>query len=197
MDQIFNPFFTTKAVGQGTGLGLSISDGIIRAHGGSIEVKSVQGEGATFRIELPLIKPPVVGGEPRSPVASVIARPQMILVVDDERPIRSALATFLTSGGHTVNAVGTAAEAMAVLATRRFDLVLLDLRLPDSSGESLYERIREMDPAQAKCVVFLTGDLHNESVRVFIASTGRRSLGKPFRLEEVGHLLLDGPQRVR
>ena len=197
MDQIFNPFFTTKAVGQGTGLGLSISDGIVRAHGGSIEVESVQGEGATFTIELPLIKPPVIEGEPRSPAASVIARPQMILVVDDERPIRSALATFLTSGGHTVNAVGTGAEAMAALATRRYDLILLDLRLPDSSGERLYERIREMDPAQAKGVVFLTGDLHNESVRVFIASTGRRSLGKPFRLEEVGHLLLDGPQRVR
>ena len=56
-DQIFNPFFTTKGVGEGTGLGLSISDGIVREHGGRIRVDSVPGSGASFIVELPLVDP--------------------------------------------------------------------------------------------------------------------------------------------
>jgi len=58
VDQIFNPFFTTKAVGKGTGLGLSISDGIVREHGGRIEVRTKANEGASFIVELPLVAPP-------------------------------------------------------------------------------------------------------------------------------------------
>ena len=199
IDQIFNPFFTTKPVGQGTGLGLSISDGIIRAHGGTIRVTSTPGAGAEFTIELPVIEPPMLAGDESAESAATpapVARPRVVLVVDDERPIRSALTTFLSSAGHIVIAVETSAEAMSALATRRFDLVLLDMHLPDGTGEDLYERILQMDPAQAKKVVFLTGDMHEASAKDYVASTGRRSLGKPFRLEDVGHLLIDDEANV-
>jgi signal transduction histidine kinase len=57
LEQIFNPFFTTKSVGDGTGLGLSISDGIVRGHGGRIRVESEPGKGATFIVELPYTEP--------------------------------------------------------------------------------------------------------------------------------------------
>ncbi len=58
LDRIFNPFYTTKPVGEGTGLGLSISDGIVREHGGQITVHTAPGQGATFNVELPIVPPP-------------------------------------------------------------------------------------------------------------------------------------------
>ena len=190
-DQIFNPFFTTKPVGQGTGLGLSISDGIVREHGGRIRVTSRPGEGATFVVELPWVR--ATDGTPEGGVE----RPQRsqahsILIVDDEPAIRSALSGFLASAGHIVEAVGTGAEGIERLRHRRYDAVLLDLRMPDMSGDAVYSEVQRCDPEQAARIVFITGDLQSESARAFIRASGRPCLRKPFMLEEVASVLFDG-----
>jgi two-component system NtrC family sensor kinase len=83
VNRIFNPFFTTKPVGEGTGLGLSISDGIVREHGGRIRVESQLGRGATFLVELPLVPPPD-GDVEQMPV--VETPPARVLYVDHDRP---------------------------------------------------------------------------------------------------------------
>src|SRR5205807_5121130 len=94
VQRIFNPFFTTKPVGEGTGLGLSISDGIVREHGGRIRVESTPGEGATFIVELPHVSPPACEVVILDPppidrcVSAASAGAKRLLLVEDEAPIR-------------------------------------------------------------------------------------------------------------
>jgi two-component system NtrC family sensor kinase len=194
LGRIFNPFFTTKPVGQGTGLGLSISDGIVREHGGRIRVESEPGAGATFVVEIPLLAPPA----PPAADPHVGARPtgesRSVLVVDDEPSIRSALTSYLASAGHRPVAVASGEEALAALERQRFDLVLLDFRMADMSGDAVYERMHARDPDQASRVMFLTGDVQSESAREFIRATGRPCLNKPFMLDELARALVgDAP----
>ncbi|MEP6617892.1 MAG: PAS domain S-box protein [bacterium] len=188
-DRIFNPFFTTKPVGQGTGLGLSISDGIIREHGGRIRVESTLGGGATFIVEMPLIAPPVPVDRPAAPVpvADVVSR--RMLVVDDEPAMRAVMSGFLKSLGHEVSVAATANEARAHLATTEYDVVLLDLRMPDAGGEALYRELSERDPRHAGRVVFVTGDLQSEDAQRFLRDAGRPVVGKPFQLDDLAAVL--------
>jgi PAS domain S-box-containing protein len=188
-DRIFNPFYTTKPVGQGTGLGLSISDGIVREHGGQIRVDSQSGEGATFLVELPLLTAAPQArpaAEPRPPVAAPGRR---MLVVDDEAAMRSAISTFLTTLGHAVTAASSVVEARALLDANEYDVVLLDLRMADLGGDTLYEELRDRDPRHARRVVFVTGDVQSDQARRFLARAGRPVVGKPFQLDELATVL--------
>ncbi|MBA3890656.1 MAG: PAS domain S-box protein [Gemmatimonadaceae bacterium] len=190
LGRVFNPFFTTKGVGKGTGLGLSISHGIIREHGGRIRAESAGGEGATFTIELPHVPPPEQEEAPEQPAgASSNAPARRILVVDDEPAIRSVLTTFLTSLGHEVEAFGSGRDALARAAVADFDRVLLDLRMPDMSGDAVFAELQAMDPALASRVVFVTGDLQSQATRRFLDSTGRPVLTKPFLLDDLAALV--------
>ena len=184
-DRIFNPFFTTKPVGQGTGLGLSISDGIIREHGGRIRVESTLGGGATFIVELPLVPPPERAASVVSPMSAPDTTPRRMLVVDDEPAMRSVISGFLTSIGHVVSVAANAGEARAHLATTEYDVVLLDLRMPEVGGETLFRELRECDARHARRVVFVTGDLQSEEVLRFLHETGQPVVAKPFQLDDL------------
>jgi two-component system NtrC family sensor kinase len=188
-DRIFNPFYTTKPVGQGTGLGLSISDGIVREHGGHLRVESQPGGGATFLIELPLVTAARPGRERAADRPSTAAGSRRMLVVDDEAAMRSAIATFLTSLGHRVTSVASGLEARALLDANEYDVVLLDLRMADLGGDTLYDELRDRDPRHASRVVFVTGDVQSEAARHFLARAGRPVVGKPFQLDELAVVL--------
>jgi two-component system NtrC family sensor kinase len=189
LDQIFNPFFTTKPVGEGTGLGLSISDAIVREHGGQIRVTSKVGEGATFTVELPIVHAPAprTGETPVAPVRSTA--PRTMLIVDDEPALRAALSLYLEREGHTVDAVASGREALEHARSRRYDAILLDLRMPDMSGDLVFEELQASDPEHAARVVFATGDADNEAARSFLDQSGRPWIVKPFALEDVAELL--------
>ena len=192
IDRVFNPFYTTKGVGKGTGLGLSVSDGIVREHGGSIRVESNE-RGAAFIIDLPIIAPP--GAETQDAIEHQMpaggTRPLTMLVVDDEPAIRSAIVRYFAGLGHTVDAAATGAEAYALFDSRRYDAVLLDLRMPDTSGDAIYRDLVENDPAHAERVIFLTGDVQSGSTQEFIEASGRVSVMKPFSFDELTRVVME------
>jgi two-component system NtrC family sensor kinase len=150
----------------------------------------VPGWGAAFVIELPYVAPPGssesnITGAPTAP-----ALPRHLLVVDDEPAIRGAVTAYLRSLGHAVDAVGSGREALALVAQRQYDAVLLDLRMPDMSGDAFYGELIRRAPLVAERVVFLTGDTQSESARGFLESTGRPTISKPFLLDELAAVLL-------
>jgi len=184
LDKIFNPFFTTKDVGDGTGLGLSICHGIITQHNGRIYAESELGKGATFVIEIPMVAKPAQPGkaeeikkEPRKP------RGAKILVVDDEVAILVFLKRLLTEWGHSVETINNANKALERLKTERYSLILLDIKLPGMSGIELYHHIEETVPALTRRVIFITGDIMQGATHSFLEKTGVPHITKPIDIE--------------
>jgi two-component system, NtrC family, sensor kinase len=179
LERIFNPFFTTKPTGSGTGLGLSISLGIVREHEGRIWAENAA-QGARFVIELPIVAPRTTGDYPAVPPAVPVTDRLHILVIDDEASVRVALQRYLSSRGHEVETTASGKEALARMREDAFDAVIVDMRMPDLSGEQLFQELKARDESYAERVIFTTGQLVDDSVRSFLASTGRPCVPKPF-----------------
>ena len=182
--KVFDPFYTTKPVGKGTGLGLSVAHGIVAMHGGRIWLEE-GGPGATFVMEIP-VKPGPATTAPPAPI-----RPPSggrVLVVDDETQVAEVLADLLAEIGFGVTVTHSAAEARRVLAEKTFDLVALDLVMPDEGGADLWRWLTREMPEVAKKVVFVTGNI-DPTMQQFIASTGRPSLAKPYTLTALQELV--------
>jgi two-component system NtrC family sensor kinase len=113
-----------------------------------------------------------------------------MLVVDDEPAIRSAIVRYFAGLGHIVDAAATGAEAYALIESRRYDVLLLDLRMPDMSGDAIYRDLLERDPTHASRVIFLTGDFQSDSTQRFIQESGRASVIKPFTFDELTRTVL-------
>jgi two-component system NtrC family sensor kinase len=188
MNQIFNPFFTTKPIGKGTGLGLSISLGIVSQHGGRMWAENVA-HGARFTVELPMVACDtgtaplrVVSGTARPRAASALR----VLVADDEDALRTALDRFLSAAGHSVVTVGSGSEAIwRAEGDEQFDVVLLDLRMPDVSGREVFERWQEERPELSDRVIFLSGDIVSTELQAFLRGTGRPFIAKPFEFSAI------------
>src|SRR5438034_5374164 len=189
IERIFNPFFTTKPTGSGTGLGLSISLGIVREHEGRIWAENAPQGGARVVVELPIVAPRGTGEfQTSQPTHSVTDRLR-VLVVDDEASVRVALQRYLSSRGHEVETTASGREALARMREDAFDAVIIEKRLPDVSGEQLCCELKARDPSYAERVIFTTGQLVDDSVRTFLASTGRPCVPKPFEFSAFDQVL--------
>jgi len=191
LGRIFDPFFTTKPSGEGTGLGLSLSIGIVEAHGGRMEVENLPGSGARFTVTLPI-------GEKTEPVETPVIEPPTtasrrarILIVDDEEPLREILSEILGALGHEVENVATGRESIASLQRQAFDLVILDLRLPDIDGKEVWQWILSRDPDLSSRVVFITGDIMSTDTEEFLRTAERPVLTKPLSMEQVQRVVLE------
>lgn len=113
-----------------------------------------------------------------------------VLVVDDEPAIRTAVARYLGSLGHLVDVAASGREALERLRSRSFDLILLDLRMPDMAGDALYRELIARDAAHAGRIVFITGeDAASPATQSFLQASGRPVIGKPFSLDDLRRAL--------
>jgi PAS domain S-box-containing protein len=186
LEKIFDPFFTTRQVGQGTGLGLSVCYGIVLQHGGRIYAESKSGKGALFIVELPMI---TEDKQLQLPETDVSERNKSsgvrILVVDDERIVREFISKALTQEGHQIETVDNAIDALKMVKDKKYRIILLDIKMPGMSGIELYKRFQKMDPALARRVVFITGDVMGARTLAFLAKAKSPYINKPFDGEQL------------
>ncbi|MBI3327354.1 MAG: response regulator, partial [Nitrospinae bacterium] len=187
--KIFEPFFTTKPQGVGTGLGLPLCQGIIEGHGGVIRVVSQPGQGAMFRIELPMNAPLQVIPQAQTPEPLPTIQGKAILVVDDESEVAGVLAEILSMEGHQVETATSGLLAWDLLQERPFDLILSDLRMPGLDGPGLYQRLEQHYPWLCRKVIFLTGDTLRPETRELLERSAAPMLNKPFAFEEVRRIV--------
>jgi PAS domain S-box-containing protein len=180
--RIFDPFYTTKAVGKGTGLGLSICYGIIKEHGGEIHVRNSSSRGATFTVTLPL---QTVAAPQRNTDLPPVERAIVgtVLLVDQEEALLQVEQQVLLSAGASVKLARSAQEAIEILKGNLIDAVVADINIPgEISAIDLYRWVQENHPELAARVVFTasdTGHARPDAFREF----RRPILAKPFPIE--------------
>jgi PAS domain S-box-containing protein len=186
LERIFDPFFTTRQVGQGTGLGLSVCYGIVSEHNGRIFAESKPGKGATFIVELPIISEDkqLQFPEPAAPEQQKVTGAQ-ILVVDDEPMVREFIRKVLTEDGHRVDIVDSAEDALEIVKSKTYRIILLDIKMPGMSGIELYKRFQKISPALARRVVFVTGDVMGARTMAFLSKAKAPYITKPFDAKQL------------
>jgi signal transduction histidine kinase/FixJ family two-component response regulator len=191
--RVFDPFFTTKAAGVGTGLGLSIVYGIVHEHGGEISLETRPGQGAKFRIELPVAGPQLVSAPaataeeelPLSSLRALVRTGKRILVVEDEPTVAQLIADVMRDEGHFVETVLDSREALARIAQQAFQLVICDLRMPHLDGQAFYRALVQAESPLKDHIVIVTGDTLAPHTQEFLDRSHLPYVAKPFLVEEL------------
>ncbi|HTK82983.1 MAG TPA: PAS domain S-box protein [Bacteroidota bacterium] len=148
IDKIFEPFYTTKEVGKGTGLGLSTVLGIIKSHGGFVNVYSEVGKGARFKVYLPALETAEVENAIKQLSILPNGNGELVLVVDDEPAIREVNKVMLEEHGYRVMTASDGPEALALGAQHKgkIDIVITDMMMPFMDGPATIRALRKLDP---------------------------------------------------
>lgn len=194
IEHVFDPFFTTREVGQGSGMGLAVAHGIVAEHGGAIAVESRVGRGTTFSVFLPRAPQETIE-EAEEEVAGLPGGTERILLVDDEAALVITTKRILERLGYGVTAMTSSLDALELFrrAPRDYALVLTDLTMPHLSGDRLAAAVTAVRPDIP--VILATGyadavdseRLQQCGVKAFIP--------KPFRKQDLARtvrMILDG-----
>ncbi len=198
IDRIFEPFFTTKEVGKGTGLGLSTVLGIVKSHGGFVNVYSEEGTGTQFKVYLP-----AQAGQKEREETSLTqtmmprGKGELILLVDDEAGVREIAKKTLVRFGYRVIEAPNGAEAVALYAQHQRDiaLVLTDVSMPIMDGVALLAALQSFDPDVR--VLISSGLPVNAGVAKAMESGATRFVSKPYTAERLLRSVYEEIHRVR
>jgi two-component system NtrC family sensor kinase len=189
LPQIFEPFFSTKGE-EGTGLGLAICRDLVAAHQGRITAKPGQSTGTTMVVELPSLSDrPSVPATPETPAVASPTGCGRMLVVDDEPDIAELIANLLRRRGYDAEPVHSGAVALARARIHDFHGIVTDVRMPEMSGEELWQALRRERPALARRTIFMTGDHADTVLAATLEATSQPCLTKPFGADELDEAL--------
>ena len=189
MERIFDPFFTTKGMSKSTGLGLACAYGIIKAHGGYIDVDSKKGRGTTFQIYLPASEK---RGEEAFKSAKQIAEGGgAILLVDDEPMVLDVSLQLLKALGYTVLEAKGGREAVEIYQKNKdnIDMVVLDMIMPVVGGGETYDRMKEINPDIK--VLLSSGYSIDGEAREILDRGCDGFIQKPFNIKELSQEIRD------
>jgi two-component system cell cycle sensor histidine kinase/response regulator CckA len=188
LERIFDPFFTTKARGKGTGLGLSMVFGIVKNHGGCVDVRSEAGAGSVFRVFLP----ESAEGSTKEKAALDRSLPRgrgRILLVDDQEAVLEVAKDMLEALGYEVLTAVDGLEGVSRYRDlwREVDLVILDMVMPNLSGGDCFRRMKEINPKAR--VVLSSGYSMDGSIQEVMNDGILAFIQKPYRLEELSRVV--------
>jgi len=209
--RIFDPFFTTKPPGIGTGLGLAVVLGIVREHGGHVEVSNSPGGGATFILEFPPFsqQKPVRtlrsgeenGVQPATVEPSLLSRlgatelaawcGARVLIIEDEPTVARLIADVLEDAGLQVDILLNGREALQYAAAKSYALVICDVKMPGMDGRQIYQQLVRATNGFQSGFLFVTGDAAAATTHDFLEQYRLPHLAKPFRMEELIEKVLD------
>jgi signal transduction histidine kinase/ActR/RegA family two-component response regulator len=184
LQRIYEPFFTTKSVGDGTGLGLAVVHGIVQSHNGGISVSSEPGRGTTFSLYFPA-NADSAGAETKQVPDLATGQNQHILFVDDETPIAEVARVMLPRLGYRVTVFIRPREALEYfrLNLAAIDLLMTDLSMPELSGVDLIREAIRLKPELP--AVLLTGYGRTFDSRASSSLNIREVITKPFTMENL------------
>lgn len=190
--RIFEPFFTSKPVGEGTGLGLSISHRIASAHGGNIELTESAGGGACFTVTLPLAVNRAAPIEQiDTPNAGTSSTTISVLLVEDEQDVADMISRILRGKNIEVTHCDNGNEALATLTRgQRFDVIVSDLKMQGLNGIDLMLEIEAQWPLYRDRSCFVTGDSMGNALSQYTSLSNRPVLEKPFSPTELVDLVM-------
>lgn len=183
LQRIFDPFFTTKQIGKGSGLGLYSSYGIIKNHGGHIQIVSKKNVGTAVSMYLPATDKRVLDNE--APSFKKILGRETVLLVDDEDKIRQVFKESLKLLGYSVIAADRGEQAIDIYRENsdNIDIIMLDMIMPGMSGKETYLELRKINPHSR---VLLASGYTLEGEESEIMQDGRNGfIQKPFKIEEL------------
>jgi PAS domain S-box-containing protein len=182
--RVFDPFYTTKPVGKGTGLGLSICYGIVKEHGGEIQVRNSPPRGATFSILFPILV--LTRSEKTDPHAE-LAEPVSgtVLLVDDEEAVLHIEHEILRSRGVSVRTARNGREALEVLERWPVDVIVADVTMPgEVSAREVVKWVAKRRPELAGRIILAISNTRDPRETEFVRESGCAVIHKPFALEE-------------